>query len=166
MSQKFSVRQMKENETVTVATLWNKLSYNQLSRDIFYEKDHKLLLKANNISYFENCFANPNCFIFVAEYNSEIIGFSELWFYKKDFFFNIEDYAYVLHLFVDTEVKTNINPLSIPCKLCQVCEEKALEFGYKYIGGDVFEFNKEMQIFLKARKYEPYRARYIKCLKN
>ena len=100
----------------------------------------------------------------MAKYNDEIIGFSEMWFFKKDFFFNIEDYAYILHVFVDTDIKTDVNPLLIPYELCCACEKKAIHNGYRYIGGDVFDFNTQMQTFSKFVKYKPYRTRYMKRL--
>lgn len=160
----FSVRPMEYNDIKTVSDLWNKLSYNQLSRDEYYNKNPDNLLKVDNTGYFKNSFENPNCSIFIAEYEHNIVGFSEMWFYEKDFFFNIEDYAYVLHLFVDTAIKVGINPLLIPFELCKACEEKALDCGYRYIGGDVFEFNNQMKTFLQFLEYQPYRTRYMKKL--
>ena len=163
-SENFKIRSMKYDDIKHVSNLWNKLSYNQLSRDEYYKGNHEDLLKINNIEYFINNFENENCFIFVAEYNHKIIGFSELWFRKKDFFFNMKDYAYIMHLFVDTTIKKNINPLLVPFQLCKVCEKKAIEHGYQYIGGDVFEFNNQMKSFLQVLEYKPYRIRYMKPL--
>lgn len=164
MDENFYVCYMQEKDIPLVSNLWNKLSYNQLNRDKYYENDTDILLNIDNTDYFKCCFNDPNCFIFVAKYNEEIIGFSELWFYKKDFYFNIEDYAYMLHLFVDTNIKTNINPLLIPYELCSACEKEAIRNGYRYIGGDVFEFNTQMQSLLNFMKYNPYRTRYMKRL--
>ena len=90
-----------------------------------------------------------------------------MWLYKKDFFFSYEDYAYVLHGIVNKEVKIkNVNPLYIPFKLFQSCENKAIELGYKYIGGDVFNFNIQMKSLLKLYHVFPYRTRYMKRLIN
>ena len=139
---------MEKKDIVLISELWCKLASDQLGRDKYYEHDQEILTH-DNILYFENSFNDPNCFIFVAKYRNKIIGFSEMWFRKKDFFFNIEDYAYILHLFVDTSVKTDVNPLLIPYGLCDACEKKAVEYGYRYIGGDVFEFNNQMKSFLE-----------------
>lgn len=165
-----NVRQMNKKEIKTVSNLWNKLAYNQTSRDKYYKSNSKDLLCINNEAYFKNCYCDSNCFIFVADYKNRIIGFSELWLCKKDFFFNIEDYAYILHLFVDTGVKIDkqkdFNPLYVPYALCKACESKALEKGYKYMCGDVFDFNNEMKTILKFLKFEPYRIRYVKKLED
>lgn len=154
---------MEEKDIPVVSELWNKLYSNQVSRDEYRKRENPILFY-DNVNYFKNCLTNPDCSIFVAKYRDKIIGFSEMWFYKKDFFFNIEDYAYVLHVFVDTDIETDENPLSIPYKLCLACERKATHYGYRYIGGDVFAFNTQMQTFLKFLKYKPYRTRYMKCL--
>lgn len=164
MNENFFVYSMEECDIPAVANLYKKLSHNQMSRNEYYEGDADALLHIDSTKYFENAFTNPDCSIFVAKYKNEIIGFSEMWFYRKDFYFNIEDYAYILHLFVDTNIKTNVNPLSIPCKLCRACEKKAIGKGYRYIGGDIFEFNNQAQAVAKFLKYKPYRTRYVKRL--
>lgn len=166
MSNHVAIRLMKECETDIVMNLWNKLCYDQTKRDNYYNKDPNLLINLNAAKkYFSNCFKNDNCFIFVAEYERQLVGFAEMWLYKKDFFFSYEDYAYVLHGIVNKEVKIkNANPLYIPFKLFQSCEKKAIELGYKYIGGDVFEFNTQMKTLLKLYNVQPYRTRYMKRL--
>ena len=120
MTKCVNIRLMKKSETDAIASLWNKLSYNQMSRDIYYKKNLQFLLNINMNEYYSTCFFNPNCFIFVAEYEGKLIGFVEMWLYKKDFFFNYEDYAYILNGFVD-KVKLNVNPLSVPFKLFYAC---------------------------------------------
>ena len=100
----------------------------------------------------------------MAKHKNNIIGFIEMWFQKKDFYFNIEDYAYGLNLFVDKEKKTGINPMSILYELYRACEKEANCRGYRYIGGDVFEFNNQMQTIMKYFEFKPYRTRYIKRL--
>lgn len=164
MNKHFGVYPMGESDIPAVANLYNKLAHNQMSRNEYYEKDVNVLLRIDSSKYFKDAFGNPDCSIFVAKYNDKIIGFSEMWFYGKDFYFNIEDYAYILHVFVDTNIKTDVNPLSTPCKLCRACEKKAIDKGYRYISGDIFEFNKQAQAFAKFLKYNPYRTRYVKRL--
>lgn len=163
MNKKFGVYPMVEKDIPKVSELWNKLAYNQLSRDEYYDSAVNILT-VDNTDYFKDCFKNPDRSIFVAKYNSEIIGFSEMWFYNKDFYFNVEDYAYGLHIFVDKDIETDINPLLIPYELLSACEKKAIQSGYRYIGCDVFEYNSQMQALLKFLKYKPYRTRYMKRL--
>lgn len=158
------IEQMQPEDICAIANLWSKLAYNQYSRDAYYLKDTKHLLTLDRSKYYESCLNRSDCFIFVARYKSTIVGFVEMWFYKKDFFFNISDYAYILHLFVDTEIKTNVQPLYVPYSLCKVCEKMAIKHGYKYIEGDVFEFNGQMKTLLKLLKFKPYRIRFIKEL--
>lgn len=164
----FGLYLMEKKDATSVAELWHKLARNQLNRDEYYvnSRSNQEFLTRDSIAYFENSFDSPDCFVFVAKSNNKIIGFSEMWFRKKDFFFNIEDYAYILHLFVDTSIKTDINPLLIPYELCHACEKKAIEYGYHYIGGDVFEFNRQMKLLLKFFECKPYRTRYMKFLNN
>lgn len=168
MNKGIIIRSMREYEIDIVTNLWNKLCYDQIDRDNYYNQDPNLLIDLNKAKrYFVDCFKNNNCFIFVAEYKDKLVGFVEMWLHKKDFFFIYEDYAYVLNGFVDKEVKiTNLNPLYIPFKLFETCENKAIELGYKYIGGDVFDFNVQMNNLMKLYHVLPYRTRYMKRLIN
>lgn len=164
MNKHFGVYPMEECDIPAVENLYKQLAYNQMSRDEYYEKDVDAFLHIDNSKYFKYAFDSPDCSIFVAKYKDNIIGFIEMWLRRKDFFFGNEDYAYILNGFVDKEIKLNINPLSVPLKLFQACEDKAIELGYKYIGGDVFEFNTQMKILLKLYNVQPYRTRYMKRL--
>lgn len=158
------IRTYKPKDITDLSVLLYRLIINQSSRDSYNNSETKDLSKAEIKKYFENCLNNPDCFIFVAEHKCNLIGFAEMWLRRKDFFFGNEDYAYILNGFVDKEIKLNINPLSVPLKLFQACEDKAIELGYKYIGGDVFEFNTQMKILLKLYNVQPYRTRYMKRL--
>lgn len=163
MHNEVNIRPMKINEVGILSKLWNKLVYNQMSRDIYYDKDPRSLLNLDISNHFKDCFYDSKRFVFVAEYKDILIGYAELWFKKKDFFFfEHEDYAYILNIFVDKESSPNINPLFIPSKLLQACEKKAIELGFGYIGGDVFDFNTQMKTLLKLYHISPYRTRYIK----
>lgn len=164
MNKHFGVYPMEESDIPAVANLYNKLAHNQMSRDEYYEEDADALLHTDSTEYFKDAFANPDCSIFVAKHNDDTIGFFEMWFYEKDFYFNIEDYAYGLHIFVDKDIKTGTNPMLILCELYRACEEETIRRGYRYIGGDVFEFNNQMQSVMKYFKFKPYRTRYIKRL--
>lgn len=157
-----NIHSMKKNEIDAVSDLFNKLAYNQMNRDVYYPYNPEFLLYADMTDYFRNCFNNRYCYVFVSEYRNKIIGFMELWLRKKDFFFSYEDYAYILHGFVDREVPININPLFIPVKLFQMCENKSRELEYKYLGGDIFAFNDQMKALMKLYKVQPYRTRYMK----
>ena len=158
------IRTYKSKDITDLSRLLYRLIINQSSRDSYNNSKPKDLSKTEIEKYFENCLNNPDCFVFVAEYQYRLIGFAEMWMRKKDFFFGIEDYAYILSGFVDKGIKLNINPLSVPLKLFQACEDKAIELGYKYIGGDVFEFNTQMKTLLKLYNVQPYRTRYMKRL--
>lgn len=165
MNKHFGVYPMEECDITAVANLYNKLVHNQMSRDEYYEKNADALLHMDSTEYFKYAFANPDWYIFVAKYKNEIIGFSEMrLFNRKDFHFNSKDCAYILNIFVDTNIKTDVNPLSIPCKLCRACEKKAIDKGYRYICGDIFEFNKQARAVAKFLKYKPYRTRHVKRL--
>lgn len=164
MEEKIDIHTMKEDEINSVANLWNKLIYNQRSRDIYYLQDLQSLLNIDMKPYFKACFSNSKCCIFVAEYKKKTVGFVEMWAKEKDYFFSYDDYVYLLQGIVDRNVKIDINPLFIPFKLLEACENKARKWGYKYIGGDVFDFNTQMKALTKLYKVQPYRIRYMKKL--
>ena len=164
MNKHFGVYPMEECDIPAVENLYKQLVYNQMSRDEYYEKDVDAFLHIDNSKYFKYAFDSPDCSIFVAKYKDNIIGFIEMWFYKKDFYFNIEDYAYGMNLFVDKDKRTGTNPMLVLCKLYHACEKEAIRRGYRYIGGDVFEFNNQMQAIMKYFEFKPYRTRYIKRL--
>ena len=165
MNKNFGVYHMRKGDIPAVANLFNKLVYNQLSRDKYYEEETDHLLYIESTSYFKETFNNANKSIFVAKYNSKVIAFLEILFCEKDFYFNIENYVYCIHLFVDKDIKTNINPLLIISELYRACEGEALNKGYRYIGGDIFEFNIQMQSVIKFLGFKPYKTRYIKKIK-
>ena len=53
------------NDIKTVSDLWNKLSYNQLSRDEYYNKNPDNLLKVDNTRYFKNSFEKGGSLVFI-----------------------------------------------------------------------------------------------------
>ena len=78
MHNEVNIRQMKINEVSILSKLWNKLVYNQMSRDIYYNQDLAHLLKLNVSSHFKDCFYDSKRFVFIAEYKSKLIGYAEL----------------------------------------------------------------------------------------
>jgi len=157
---------MRDKDIPSVSKLWNQLAFDQMSRYIHFNGDSQLLFNVNPEEYFNRCYCDPKCCVFVVEYDNQIIGFLELWLREKDFWLNIENHVYVTHLFINKEIKISINPLYIPSSLFKACENQAVEFGCNYVCADVFNFNKEMQILLELYDIFPVRFRYLKRLKN
>lgn len=166
MKDNICIRECKKSDIPLVYDLWKKLAQNECERDVCVESNAWHLLPYDDMkSHFYNCFNNKdNFWIFVAEYKGKLLGYSELWYCKKDNFSNLKEYAHVNNLFIDKNVKINKNPLYVFYKLLKSCENKAKEKGCKYISGDVFEFNNEMKALLKLYHVDAYKSRYIKRL--
>ena len=161
---KINVRKVNKEDINKVTDLWHKLAIDQLSQNQYNKHNKDIFKSTNQQAYFENCLKDSNCEIFVAEYDKILIGFAEIWLYKKDFIFDVEDSAYIMHFFVDKTLKLNINPLSTPLRLFKACENWAIENNLKYLCSDVYGFNTHVQRLLEIAGAKPYKIRYAKRL--
>ena len=118
----FNIRRAKEKDIEAIALLWKELSIDQLSKDQYYEGSMEFNV---GMEQFKNALANDNCCIFVAEVKGDIVGFIEVWLYDKDFHFFVDDYAYILHFFVDAEYRRNKSIIAVVYRLFKAAEKWA-----------------------------------------
>lgn len=154
----FSIRQANLHDLNSITKLWEKLSFDQMSKDEYYEGS---LDFSGNSMQIEDALLNPNCCIFVACNSNTIIGFMEVWTYNKDFYFFIDDYAYILHAFVEPSERS----YQLITSLYKKAEEWAFSKGKQYLAADVFQHNKKVMNLLTYLGLKPYRTRLVKKLK-
>lgn len=164
MKKSVEVRKMEKEDIDTVSALWTKLAIDQMKQDEYYMKDVGDLSNFNCYDYYRDCMNNENCCIYVIALNEEIVGFSEVWLYSKDFYFNICDYAYILHFFVEEKVRKTRFAYIVATDLFEATQNWALCHNCSYIGADVFAFNGQVQKLLEYEHLSQYRIRYMKKL--
>lgn len=109
---------------------------------------------------------NPSCCIFVAEYNKELIGFSEIKLDEKNSWFEIEKHALFVSIFVDKSKYKNLDFCDIAFKLYKSCENWAKEHKMKYLCADVYGENIRVRKLLTRRGFREYKIKFIKELNN
>jgi GNAT superfamily N-acetyltransferase len=152
----YVIRKANKNDSQHIGELFKKLGIDQMSRDKYFT-DSLENLKISNDEIF-NIISNPNSIIYVAEIDNKIIGYIEAWFHKKDFNFFIDDYVYILHMFVDD----NYRSYKVMYELHKSIENWTIKKKIKYIEADIFEFNKKVQKIAEYLGYLSYRRRYVK----
>ncbi|ADD01713.1 GCN5-related N-acetyltransferase [Thermoanaerobacter italicus Ab9] len=157
----YLIRVANINDLDSIVKLWEKLSIDQMSKDPYYKGD---LVFSGGYSQFKQALNSDNCCIFVAEVNNIVIGFIEVWLYQKDFYFFIDDYAYILHFFIDPDARRSENILSIIYNLFEAALNWAIEKGSQYIIADAFAHNIRIMKLLEKVGFESYRIRYVKEL--
>ncbi|KNF07556.1 acetyltransferase [Gottschalkia purinilytica] len=152
----YIVRRATEQDIKSISKLFRKLGIDQMSKDQYFNED------LNNIEVSEeeisSSLNDPRCIIYVAEADKEIIGYIEGWLRDKDFYFFIDDYAYILHIYVDEEYRS----YGVLHSLHKCVEDWAKENNLKYVQADVFEHNKKVQKIIEYLGYSTYRRRYVK----
>lgn len=155
----YLIREASIDDLNSVVGLWQKLSIDQMSKDIYYKGE---LVFEEGHSQFQDALTNSNCCIFVAEVDNIIVGFIEVWLYQKDFHFFIDDYAYIIHFFVDTEARKSKRILGIVYKLFEVAQNWSIQRGKKFLVADVFSHNPKVMKLLERVGLKSYRTRYVK----
>lgn len=160
MEHKIVIKEMKEENIAEVSKFWNSLAIDQLSQDEYYKNDLLSIDKIDQTNYFHRCLSNPKCMVYIVIIDEEICGFSEVWIYDKDFYFDIEKYGYILHFFIKEEARS----YPAASKLFDKSEKWVREQGINYLGADVFGFNLKVQKLLKHKKMDVYKMRFMKPL--
>ena len=160
MEHRIIIREMNEQDVTTVARFWNALAIDQLSQDKYYKSDLLSIGKIDQSQYYKKCLNSSRCKVFVVCIDGEICGFSEIWIYEKDFYFDIENYGYILHFFIEKEARS----YAAASKLFDKSEEWVRKQGIKFLGADVFGFNVKVQKLLQHKKMDIYKMRFMKPL--
>lgn len=159
----FSIREATRDDIKSITELWIKLSQDQLSKDKYYKGS---LAFEGGEGQFENALSDPKCCIYVAEIDNSIISFVEVWLKEKDFYFFADDYAYILHFFVDTSARKTRDIYSIIYRMYKACEEWSISKGSTYIIADAFSHNERMMAFMQKFGLENYRSRFVKPIQG
>lgn len=160
MAGKAVVREAKFSDIEAIKELWRKLGVNQLSKDEYYLKENGEVKEFDCGNYFDNCLKNERCKIFVVEENGKVFGFVEIWIYDKDFYFNVSEYAYILHYYIDDEMRNYFAVI----KLFDIAQRWAVEKGMNYLCADVFYHNDRVKRLLEHEKFSTYKTRFVKEL--
>lgn len=156
----FLIRKAELTDLEAIVDLWRKLSKDQLGKDKYY-KGQRLEFTGGN-KQFTDSLSNPNCCIFVAVSESIVIGFIEVWLYDADFHFFADDYAYILHYYIEPQARKNELIYKLMSNLYQAAEDWAKDRGSKYLVADVFEHNEKVVHMLQREKFSIYRYRLAK----
>lgn len=157
------IREMTDFDIKDVSVLWYKLAEDQFLKNKYIEKNK--IQQFNVCEYFNECLKNKNCKVFVAEYKNVLIGFAEVWICKKDIMFEVEDFAYISHFFVDKDLSKDLNPLTVPSKLYEKCESCGINHHVNYLCSDIYGCNSRVnELIMKSTGAEPYKIRYVKRL--
>lgn len=157
----YQIRRGTINDLGDIVDLWQKLSYDQLSKDEYYEGE---MVFEGGKSQFERALRDSNCAIFVGLLDGNIVGFSEVWLHNKDFHFFIDDYGYILHFYIDVQARKDERTLGLIFKLYGACEDWAVSKGKKYLVADFFEHNRRLMKGIEKLRMKCYRRRYVKKL--
>ncbi|WP_207644713.1 GNAT family N-acetyltransferase [Caloranaerobacter ferrireducens] len=149
------IRKASIEDVDSIVDLWKKLSVDQLSKDPYYKGKIDF---GDEKTTFLNAIKNPKCCIFVAESENKVIGFIEIWLKEKDFYFFIDDYAYILHCFVEEEFRN----YKLTRRLFLAAENWAKENDAKYLQADVFQHNSRVIEGLRYLGLLSYRTRLVK----
>jgi GNAT superfamily N-acetyltransferase len=159
----YEIRKADINDLQEIYALWRKLSYDQLSKDQYYEGDFDF---EGNEGELKTALTSKDCAIFVAMVDGVICGYSEVWLYHKDLHFFIDDYAYVLHFYVDVAARKQRVIWSLVHGLYQACEVWAVSQGRKYIIADAFYHNQRIMRIMERFGMTLYRSRFVKPLRQ
>ena len=158
-----TIREMTDFDIKDVSVLWYKLADDQSLKNKYIEKNK--VQQFNICNYFNECLKNKNCKVFVAEYKNVLIGFAEVWICKKDIMFEVEDFAYISHFFVDKGLSKGLNSFTVPAKLYKKCESWGMDHHVNYLCSDVYACNLRVnELIMKKTGAKPYKIRYAKRL--
>lgn len=153
-----NIRKATLSDLNKVVELWQKLFVDQMARDPYFKGS---LVAKGGEKQFTDALTDQNCCIFLAEVDGSIVGFIEVWLYNRDFYFFVDDYAYILHFFIDEGVRHDRRIISINDRLFKAAEEWAIQKGRKYISADVFGFNQRVITLLEFVGLKIYRSRLV-----
>lgn len=155
----FRIRKAVMEDLNVVVSLWRKLSVDQMSKDPYYQGSMEF---QGGEEQFGDALSNPDCCIFLAEEDGNVIGFIEVWLYPSDFYFFADDYAYILHLYVEESARS----FKTAFRLYRTAEEWAIEQGRIYLAADVFSHNQKVVRLLEHAGLGIYRTRMVKSIKQ
>ncbi len=160
----FIIREAVLDDLDAIIKLWYELMKDQMGKDPYYEGPLEF---TGGQQQFTNALQNPNCGIFVAEADNKIVGFIEIWLKNKDFYFFVDDYAYILHFMITEEIRRDRRIYAVNHQLYKAAEAWAESKGSKYLAADVFAHNEVVQKLLMNRaNMDLYRMRLVKKLDN
>ena len=107
---------------------------------------------------------NPNFCIFVAEFNKKLIGYSEVKLEKQNAWFEVQDHALLVDLFIDKSKCKSLNFYSIVFQLYKCCEDWAKERKMKYLCADVYGENTRVRRLSERRGFREYKIKFVKEL--
>lgn len=158
----YSYRKASIDDIEIVEKLWEELAKDQMSKDKYFKGDPDQI-KASP-EQFEIALQTDRCAIFLAEKAGEPVGFIEVWMYDADMQFAHEDYAYILHFFVESDHRM-LEIYDICNNLYNRCEIWAKENGKTTIQGDVYYHNDKVKnILINRCDLEVYQTRLVKRL--
>lgn len=160
MKENILAREAVYDDIEVIGELWKKLGEDQLGKDEYYMKENGEVQEFDSGDYFEKCLQNERCKIFVVEEDKKVFGFVEIWIYDRDFYFNISEYAYILHYFIDSELRNYVAVI----KLFDIAQKWAIDKGMKYLCADVFYHNERVKRLLEHEKFSTYKTRLVKSL--
>lgn len=155
----FEIRQASISDINHVTELWKKLAIDQLTQDNFFTGDIDFTDCNEQVS---DSLTNSNCCIFIAYTSTSIIGFIEVWLQNKDFYFFEDDYAYIMHMFIDPQYRS----YQIMKSLYNKAEEWTISKKRNYLIADAFQFNQKALKILNFLGLKPYKTRCVKELKK
>lgn len=148
----------------SVASMWLKLSLDQLSKDPYFTGEIPCDIQGAIGNYLE-VIKNKDCGIYVLENESKLYGFIEVWKHERDFHFFEDDYAYVLHYYIEESYRNSQESIYYFHQLYNAAEEWGRKRNLKYIVADVFEHNNKVAKLLDYLcKMKLYRHRLAKKL--
>jgi hypothetical protein len=110
---------------------------------------------------------NKDEIIFIAIYNENLIGILNILFSNPDYNFFADKFIYIKYLYIENNesIKTE-NRRYISEKLFGFAINKAKEYGFKYICGDVLDDEDELKELFKINSMENYRNRLYKRISD
>lgn len=161
MKQDFIVRKFEKSDIEGLKKLSFDLMQSQTNiNSLFYG------LTIKRVVGIEEEIDNPSCCIFVAEYNKELIGFSEVKLDEKNSWFEIEKHSLLVSMFIDKSKYENLNFYNIALRLYKLCEDWAKEHKMKYLCADVYGENTRVRRLLEKRGFREYKIKFLKELND
>jgi len=134
--------------------LWCELGKDQLKKDPYYKGN----FVADRGYDFKKLLQSQNCCIFVAESDNRVVGFAEARTHVKDFKFYIDDYVYLMHVYVEPGYRG----FKLHYRFVEKIEAWALERNFRYLVADVLKTNDGVINLLKMSRFDEYRIRLVK----
>lgn len=159
----FNIRPATLDDLDSVVDLWKQLSKDQLGKDEYYRGSMEF--EGGN-EQFTKSLTDDNCQIHLLETDDKVTGFVETWLYPSDFHFYVDDYAYILHYYIEPDARKGLENARMVRGLFKAAESWAKEQGRDYIVADVFYHNERVQKLLQFVGLEVYRTRLAKKISD